>query len=216
MKVFPSKVSVTMASVFVLTLVLLISVFSVAAQTQAAGADLSGSVEDPNGAVVAGATVTARNLATGITRTVTSNSNGNYQFIALSPGEYEIITEAATFKKVSIAPVKLTVGQSAQLTIKMEIGAADAVVNVEGGSVEDERIEALVGDAEGAAPSRARDGAPRLVARLDPVTRTRAGARLTLGVDPDRVYLFDAASGDALAGARLDDAAAAPAPASPS
>ena len=47
-------------------------------------------------------------------------------------------------------------------------------------------------------------------------TRTRAGARLTLGVDPDRVYLFDAASGDALAGARLDDAAAAPAPASPS
>jgi hypothetical protein len=136
MKVFPSKVSVTMASVFVLTLVLLISVFSVAAQTQAAGADLSGSVEDPNGAVVAGATVTARNLATGITRTVTSNSNGNYQFIALSPGEYEIITEAATFKKVSIAPVKLTVGQSAELTIKMEIGAADAVVNVEGGSVE--------------------------------------------------------------------------------
>jgi len=72
-----------------------------------------------------------------------------------------------------------------------------AHARIEGGSVEDERIEALVGDAEGAAPSRARDGAPRLVARLDPVTRTRAGARLTLGVDPDRVYLFDAASGDA-------------------
>ena len=91
-----------------------------------------------------------------------------------------------------------------------------AHARIEGGSVEDERIEALVGDAEGAAPSRGRDGAPRLVARLDPVTRTRAGARLTLGVDPDRVNLFDAARGDALAGARLDDAAAAPAPASPS
>jgi multiple sugar transport system ATP-binding protein len=93
-----------------------------------------------------------------------------------------------------------------------------AHARIDGGAGEDGHIEALVGDVEGAAPSRARDGALRLVARLDPVTRTHAGTRLTLGVDPDRVYLFDAASGDALAGARLEQdgaiAAAPPAPAS--
>jgi multiple sugar transport system ATP-binding protein len=86
-----------------------------------------------------------------------------------------------------------------------------AHARVEGGSGDDARIAALVGDVEGAAPSRTPEGEARLVARLEPVTRTRAGARLTLGVDPERVYLFDAASGDALVGTRLDeDAAVAP------
>ncbi|MEP6847496.1 MAG: TonB-dependent receptor, partial [Acidobacteriota bacterium] len=71
-----------------------------------------------------------------ITRTVTSSGSGTYQIIALSPGQYEVTAEAATFKKVSIKPVRLTVGQSADLTIKMEIGAADTVVTVSGDTVE--------------------------------------------------------------------------------
>ncbi len=100
------------------------------AQTQATAADLSGSVTDPSGAVVSGATITARNSATGITRTVTANAQGSYQFIGLPPGEYEISAEAATFKKVVISGVRLTVGQAAELTIKLELGEASAVVNV--------------------------------------------------------------------------------------
>src|SRR5205085_12094758 len=68
--------------------------------------------------------------------TVTTNSEGNYQLIGLPPGEYEITAEAATFRKVIISPVKLTVGQSAELTIKLEVGAATAVVNVSGDDVQ--------------------------------------------------------------------------------
>ena len=136
MKVFPSKVTMTGTRLMILTFALLFSAGSLAAQCQAAGADLTGSVVDPNGAVVAGATVTAKNTATGITRTVTSSDDGNYQFIALTPGEYEITAEAATFKRVAISPIRLTVGQSADFTIKMEIGAADAVVNVSGDAAE--------------------------------------------------------------------------------
>ena len=95
-------------------------------QAQSAAADLSGTVVDPNGAVVPGATVTARNLATNISRSTTTGTDGTYSFIALPPGEYEITTEAATFKKVAISPIRLTVGQSAELKISLEIGAADA------------------------------------------------------------------------------------------
>jgi Cna protein B-type domain. len=113
----------TKALLFVLTV--LISTGAVLAQAQASTADLSGTVVDPNEAVVAGASVTARNSATGITRTVTSGSDGRYQIIGLPPGDYELTAEAATFKKVAISPIKLTVGQSADLKIKMEIGAAD-------------------------------------------------------------------------------------------
>ncbi|MGH9820734.1 MAG: carboxypeptidase regulatory-like domain-containing protein, partial [Pyrinomonadaceae bacterium] len=136
MKAFPSKVRMTGAQLLILVAALLVGASGLMAQTQAAGADLTGSVVDPNGAVIAGATVTAKNTATGLVRTVTSSDSGAYQFIALPPGNYEVTSEAATFKKVSISPVRLTVGENAELTIKMEIGAADVVVNVSGDSVE--------------------------------------------------------------------------------
>jgi hypothetical protein len=106
------------------------------AQAQAAAADLRGTVVDPNGAVVPGATITARNIATGVSRSTTSGDDGNYTLVALPPGEYEIIVEAATFKKVTIAPVRLTVGQSAELRIPMELGAASAEVTITGDAVE--------------------------------------------------------------------------------
>ena len=119
---------------------LLIAIFlmtgSAMAQAQAAAADLFGTVTDPNGAVVAGATVHARNNATGYERTVTASGDGEYQFIALPPGDYEVAAEASTFKRVVISPVRLTVGQRAELTIKLEVGAADAVVNVSGDDVQ--------------------------------------------------------------------------------
>src|SRR5687768_5184270 len=102
------------------------------AQAQATAADLTGTVVDPNGAVVPGATVSARNLGTNIQRSTTSGDDGVYQLIGLPPGEYEVTAEAPTFKKVVISPVRLTVGQAAELRISMEIGAQDVVVNVTG------------------------------------------------------------------------------------
>jgi hypothetical protein len=107
-------------------------IFAVAglAQSQAAAADLTGTVTDPSGAVIAGATIHARGAGTGITRTVTSDAQGNYQFISLPPGEYEITAEAASFKRSVISGVRLTVGQTASLAISLEVGEASAVVNV--------------------------------------------------------------------------------------
>jgi hypothetical protein len=105
-------------------------------QSQANAADLTGTVVDPNGAVIAGATVTARNLGTSIERVATSGADGSYRLIGLPPGEYEVTAEAATFKRVVISPVRLTVGQAAELRVEMEIGAPDAVVTVTGESVE--------------------------------------------------------------------------------
>ncbi len=116
--------------------VLLLASAAVLGQSQATAADLTGSVVDPNGAVVPGATVTARSLTTNITRTTVSGDNGTYRFIALPPGDYEVAAEAPTFKRVVITPVTLTVGQSADLRINMEIGEQDVTVTVTGDSVE--------------------------------------------------------------------------------
>src|SRR6478672_75907 len=105
-------------------------------QAQSTGADLTGSVVDPNGAVINGAIVTAKDVSGGVNRTTTSAADGTYKFIGLPPGVYEIGAEAANFKKVLISPVRLTVGQSAELTIKLEIGASTAVVTVSGDEVQ--------------------------------------------------------------------------------
>jgi hypothetical protein len=131
-----SRVPKFIGRMFVLTLFAFASVSSAFSQAQASAADLTGTVVDPNGAVVAGATIRARNLGTNIERTTVSGDDGTYRLIGLPPGEYEVTAEAATFKRVVVNPVRLTVGQAAELRIAMEIGAQDAVVNVTGESVE--------------------------------------------------------------------------------
>ena len=99
-------------------------------QSQSNAADLQGTVRDPQGAAVKGATVTARNLATNVTRDSTSNDEGAYQILGLPPGNYEITAEAQGFSKARIASVTLTVGQTAQLDIPMAIGDIGATVNI--------------------------------------------------------------------------------------
>ena len=107
------------------------------AQAQASTADLRGSVIDPNGAIVPGATVTAKDSATGITRTVTTNDEGTYQiFRACRRANMKFRRKPRHFKKTVISPVRLTVGQSAELEIKLEVGTQDVVVNVSGDSVD--------------------------------------------------------------------------------
>ena len=73
-----------------------------------------------------------------------------------------------------------------------------AHAHVEGGLMDTARLDDLRPDDAGTPPSRTRAGELRIVARLDPATGARAGTRLTLSVAPDRVYLFDASSGQAL------------------
>ena len=99
-------------------------------QAQSNAADLQGFVRDPNGAAVKGATVTARNLATNVTRDTTTNDDGAYQIISLPPGEYEVTAEAAGFSKGRIASVTLTVGQRAALDVPLAVGDVGAVVNI--------------------------------------------------------------------------------------
>ena len=114
-----------------LTGLALISCVSVAmSQAQSNAADLHGYVRDPNGAAVKGATVTARNLATNLTREAVTDDDGAYQLISLPPGEYEVTAEATGFSKGRIASATLTVGQRAELDVPLAIGDIGAVVNI--------------------------------------------------------------------------------------
>src|SRR5688572_5230535 len=78
------------------------------AQADSTSANLSGFVRDPQGAVVTGATVTARNTATNETRTGTTNDEGFYQLTNLPPGTYRLTIEAANFKTTVIETLTVT------------------------------------------------------------------------------------------------------------
>lgn len=136
MKAFPSHISVLVNRIVVIAITMLLFTAAAFAQANASSADLSGTVVDQNGAVIAAATVTVKNNATGVSRTATTNEAGEYKFVALPPGDYSITTEAKSFKKSVISPIQLTIGQAAELTIKLEVGGQDVVVNVSGGDVE--------------------------------------------------------------------------------
>lgn len=105
-------------------------------QTQSNAADLQGVVRDQSGAVVIGASVTARNPGTNISKTTTTNDNGDYLIVNLPPGDYEVTVEAANFKKAVLPAVKLTVGQRADLDIALEVGQVSEIVTISGATAE--------------------------------------------------------------------------------
>jgi hypothetical protein len=106
------------------------------AQTQSNAADLQGVVRDQSGAVVNGATVIARNAATNVSKTTTTNSDGAYLIVNLPPGDYEVTVEAANFKKVVLPAVTVTVGQRADLDVALEVGQVSEVVTITGANTE--------------------------------------------------------------------------------
>src|SRR5215210_4419675 len=109
---------------------------AVMAQAQSNAADLRGYVRDPASAAIAGATVTARNAATNVTREATSNEDGLYQITNLPPGDYEVTVEAAGFKRSVVPSIKLTVGQRADLDVPLELGEIGATVTVSGATTD--------------------------------------------------------------------------------
>ena len=84
---------------------------------------LTGNLTGPSGAAVANATVTATNIASGLTRTATTAADGGYQFTMLPPGNYRVKFEAAGFKPLEIASA--TIGATRTVVDgKLEAGAA--------------------------------------------------------------------------------------------
>jgi len=100
------------------------------AAAQVATGDITGRVIDPSGAVVPGATVSARNTGTGLTRAVTSNSDGDYTIAQLPPGVYEITVEARGFSKAVLKDVQVLVGSRETRNFDLRAGAVTETVTV--------------------------------------------------------------------------------------
>jgi len=111
-----------------MSLLMLCSIPAAFAQ-QVANATLTGTIMDPAGAVVSGATITATHKATGIKRDATTNDDGLYVLSNMPPGDYELKVEAKGFAtKVSKTDISLKVGQTATLNVTLEISVNSSVI----------------------------------------------------------------------------------------
>ena len=88
----------------------------------ASSAQISGTVVDPQGAVVPGAKVTATNQATGTGRSVTTTSTGNYVIPNLQPGTYDVAVDAKGFAPGSTKNIVLNLGDQRDLGFKLGCG----------------------------------------------------------------------------------------------
>ncbi len=104
---------------------------------------IGGSVTDPTGAVIPGATVTIKNVATGATRTLTTGQAGRYEAPLLPPGNYEITIRASGFAQVVRKGIRLEVGGTVTVNIQLEPRPVGEVITVtaESALVEPRKIE---------------------------------------------------------------------------
>jgi hypothetical protein len=103
-------------------------VFSNPASAQVAGGTLSGTITDPSEKLVPQAQVAITNVATGITTTVITNSDGFYIAPNLLPGEYQVTVSAKGFSTETKKGILLTVGLQQVFNLALQVGSAGRTV----------------------------------------------------------------------------------------
>jgi outer membrane receptor protein involved in Fe transport len=131
MKSSPTAKSLALIAAFALSLIAMVFVFSEPVMAQATTGTLKGKVVDPNGGAVAGATVTARNEATGVEFTSTSNSDGAFSFSSLLPGKYTVkVAPTGGFSTKSVTGVDIRLGSDTDLKVDLAIGTPTESVTI--------------------------------------------------------------------------------------
>lgn len=106
---------------------------------------ISGSVSDPSGAVIANAIVTVTNTGTNLVKSATSNATGNYIVLDLPVGLYTITATAAGFKKFVVQNIHVEVGGSPNIPISMQVGEQAQSVTVQADAIQVQTTSSEVG-----------------------------------------------------------------------
>src|SRR5258708_6729480 len=94
-------------------------------------ASLRGLVTDPHQAVIPAAKVTLKETATGVSRATITQPNGEYQFLQIAPGSYQLVIESPGFSVHKIEGIQLLVDTPATIDVRLEVAASASVVTVE-------------------------------------------------------------------------------------
>jgi len=122
----------TKSSTLILVIVLLLAALTIvpSAWTQEVTAAIVGTVTDPSGAPIKGATVTARNVDQGTIWTAETNDTGDFDILRLPIGTYTAEVSASGFEKALYPKFTLVLNQTARLDFNMKVGQISQTVEV--------------------------------------------------------------------------------------
>ena len=167
-------------------MILLTCVVATTAYGQATNADLSGRVVDQFGAAVPNASVTARHIGTGITRSVTAEADGSYVITQLAPGLYEVSVVATGFNRAIVQAVDLNVGAKAILNVELKPGQVSETVNVVSNGV---LVETTKSDISGVVTPTEIDNLPLLNRTFSGLSIIMPEARPAGNFDPTKTRI---------------------------
>ncbi len=109
----------------------LLALFPIGLLAQSATSGVvQGTVMDPTGAVVPGATVTLTNKSTGVTLSTSTDATGRYLFPAVNPGDFTLKVTATGFQTFVVAQLTVEVTKAYTVPVKLKIGTASQTVTV--------------------------------------------------------------------------------------
>jgi hypothetical protein len=107
-----------------LTVCLLIAA---ALSAQITTGSIQGAVSDSSGAAIPGVTLTAKNLATGVSRTTVSEVDGKFSIPLLQPGTYEVVAELDGFQPARADKIVVNLGSNVTVNLQMQVGVSETV-----------------------------------------------------------------------------------------
>jgi hypothetical protein len=88
---------------------------------------LSGTIYDPNGAVIPRATVVVENTKTRVTTSVSATEDGQFAFVSLTEGNYSLTIKLAPFKSLTLKDVHLETNTALSIDITLELSGTEVV-----------------------------------------------------------------------------------------
>jgi hypothetical protein len=116
-----------------------------------------GTLQDPTGAVVTGATVSITSKETGLVRETTTGTDGNFTFSSLLPGSYELKVVASGFRTSTRTDVNIRVNSVTRVDVSLELGQVAEQVTIQGAA---EALQTDKSDVSAEIPARAVENLP--------------------------------------------------------
>jgi hypothetical protein len=123
-----SKAGFTALFACLMMIVVLLAPASMSAQGTTGA--ITGTVTDPSGAVIAGATVTIKQIDTNAVKTLTTSDAGTYMVTLLQPGHYQVKVEKAGFKGSTQGGITLSIDQTVVINAQLTVGSQQEIVEV--------------------------------------------------------------------------------------
>ena len=121
-----------MRKLFVLALVAALLAFVPHVSAQSVSGNIAGTVVDKAGASIPKATVTAVNTATGLSKTLEANEAGEFLFVDLPPGNYNVTAVAGGFAKGTISNFPVQLNRTNSIRVVLDVASQNVTVEVNG------------------------------------------------------------------------------------